>query len=146
MCDFNTMLRNEYAELVKSLRICGDWKQEVRLAGSDRCEGCKYRVDGDCKSFKGDTELLLAEAADAIEELQKNRVCRIVEKDGETELFIENRWIPVTEKMPERNKWVLAYCKYKGHVIDYVDINGLWSYGNVTHWQPLPEPPKEETE
>ena len=55
-------------------------------------------------------------------------------------------WIPVTERLPEKNTWVLAYCKYNGHVVDYLDINGLWSYGNVTHWMPLPEPPKEETE
>ena len=55
------------------------------------------------------------------------------------------RWISVKERLPGKNVWVLAYCKYKGHVIDYVDINGLWSYGNVTHWAVLPEPPKEET-
>ena len=53
-------------------------------------------------------------------------------------------WIPVEERLPEKNTWVLAYCKYKDHVIDYVDIHGLWSYGNVTHWMPPPEPPKEE--
>ena len=53
------------------------------------------------------------------------------------------KWIPVTERLPEKNTWVLAYCKYKGYVIDYLDINGLWSYGNVTHWMPLPEPSKE---
>lgn len=99
----------------------------------------------------------MLKAADAIEQLEKD-----VERAKEWASFWEEesnealkkfqvavaskpRWIPVEERMPEKNTWVLAYCKYKGHVVDYVDINGLWSYGNVTHWLPLPVPPKEES-
>lgn len=153
MCDFNTMKRIEldgYSELVKSLRICGDWQQQTRIAGSDRCEGCKYRVDGDCKSFKGDTELLLTEAADAIEELEQqianicaNKVCRIVEHDGETELSIESRWIPVAKRLPEDSEYVLAYSESDGLML--VEARHRFSNWEVTHWMPLPTPPKEET-
>ena len=73
----------------------------------------------------------IANAADAIEEL--------LEKIEQLP-----RWISTKEQLPKKNVWVLEYCKDKDHVVDYVDVNGLWSYGNVTHWMPLPTPPKEE--
>ena len=83
------------------------------------------------------TAKLYNEASDTIEELS------VVVRTQKAVLDKFPRWIPVTERLPERNTWVLAYCKYKDHVVDYVDINGLWSYGNVTHWMPLPQPPEE---
>ena len=98
---------------------------------NDDLIGRLHRYSEACVAYKLDADFASAvqEAADAIEELTDRNV---------------GKWIPVTERLPERNTWVLAYCKYKDHVVDYVDINGLWSYGNVTHWMPLPEPPKEE--
>lgn len=97
-----------------------------------------------------------AEAADAIEELQKNRVCRIVEKDGETELFIENRWIPVTERLPDAepgdvSEQVLVTDGKCVAIVEWFNFEcePFWGYTgfgkDVTHWMPLPEPPKEET-
>lgn len=58
-------------KLVDSLRICGDWSQQVRTAGGEPCDGCKYQEDGVCLSLKGNKELLLNEAADVIEKLSK---------------------------------------------------------------------------
>ena len=64
------------------------------------------------------------------------------------------RWIPVTERLPEICEYVLCTCR--AGIVDvfkYVNgINGPWykdsrhvyMKGFVTHWQPLPEPPKEE--
>lgn len=57
------------------------------------------------------------------------------------------RWISVKERMPEDGKNVLAY---EGGGFFYIDwcVEGEWviagqSCGVVTHWMPLPEPPKE---
>lgn len=132
-----------YEDLVRALRAA-----DARPCSDLECPG-----SGECPTVG----CLFREAADAIEELQKD-----LERSKEYEVFWEKeanealkkfqvavaskpRWIPVTERLPEKNTWVLAYCKYKGHVVDYMDINGLWSYGNITHWMPLPEPPKEDT-
>jgi hypothetical protein len=94
----------------------------------------------------------LKQAADAIEELSKLR------------------WIPVTERMPDTMEDKSAYSGWSAEiapsddVLCYlgsekrqtvawyshtfeewttVDENTVYKYGEVTHWMPLPEPPKE---
>ena len=65
------------------------------------------------------------------------------------------RWIPVTERLPEKNdQWVLCLC-VSGAIevlkFDYTMWNWDAQYPGrcymenyVTHWMPLPEPPKGE--
>lgn len=76
-----------------------------------------------------------------------------------TELQSKSQWVSVTERMPEDEKPVLAYYGY--HVDGGIDVgmmfvgkltyfcsepNPYWTSRNlfVTHWMPLPEPPKED--
>lgn len=93
-------------------------------------------------SKNADTIDLVMRAAEAIEELQAAQ-----------------KWIPVTERLPEpefARCWylvslasgcvkTLAYEKQERY-------DNLWRKGwhetasPVTHWMPLPAPPKEETE
>jgi hypothetical protein len=92
---------------------------------------------------------------------------RIKELEAESARLKEsNRWIPVTERLPEDKQ--LCLCVYnlwdKTPVIDVFEFrinppdiwcsgeNSFWDYdsesgyferNDVTHWRPLPEPPKE---
>lgn len=71
------------------------------------------------------------------------------------------KWIPVTERLPEDEKPVLAYYGYNNDgdyglammfigTLSYFcfEANPHWQHAStglvVTHWMPLPEPPKEE--
>lgn len=68
-----------------------------------------------------------------------------------TDNNVGDKWIPVTERLPE--DWVLCAC-VDGvvHILcyDYImDDWDIWGRPNtcyskrfVTHWMPLPEPPK----
>lgn len=60
------------------------------------------------------------------------------------------RWIPVTERLPENGEMVLCNTSYFVEVLQWDERAGVWcgihrgypkSY--VTHWMPLPEMPKE---
>ncbi len=64
------------------------------------------------------------------------------------------KWIPVTERLPEEWVDVLVLSKYGFcEVAVYLGIKGKWritwnhdlfEVDSVTHWMPLPEPPKGE--
>ena len=64
------------------------------------------------------------------------------------------KWIPVTERLPEPWKWILCYCEVGNiEMLRYDDFMDEWGSINlnraykkdyVTHWMPLPEPPKGE--
>jgi len=71
-----------------------------------------------------------------------------------------NRWIPVEDALPEKNKSYITYAettKYCNHneIPEELRINILYfngeewyddecRYYNVTHYMPLPEPPEKE--
>ena len=58
---------------------------------------------------------------------------------------IEQRWIPVTERLPEKHEWVLVRSKLVKMKTDFISNEGSWyATPGVTHWIPLPEPPKVE--
>ena len=58
------------------------------------------------------------------------------------------QWIPVSERLPEKDGYYLVYCaEYDGICIIYYEIlktKSKWrtKWKEVTHWMPLPEPPK----
>ena len=64
-------------------------------------------------------------------------------------------WISVKDRLPENDQWVLCFMKDKSfgtfRVFQWNYIDWQWNDGNewfdekdVTHWMPLPEPPKGE--
>lgn len=66
------------------------------------------------------------------------------------------KWIPVTERLPRYNEEVLVYrpkmamkiyvSSYEGYYGEDDDEwhEGWGICGDITHWMPLPEPPKGE--
>lgn len=66
------------------------------------------------------------------------------------------KWIPVTERLPNIFEGVLAYCpKRRNTYLLYLNARGEWHFfdktvsgalldEDVTHWVPLPTPPKGE--
>ena len=70
-----------------------------------------------------------------------------------TDNNVGHKWIPVTERLPEKNTSVLVYYKHGRNIFWYDGKDGFCDideYGmnvpdnTVTHWMPLPEPPKGE--
>jgi len=116
-----------------------DILQKVKTCREFLCSECEY---DDMRLEKGETACTLQLFDDVEKALEQ--------KKGE--------WIPVTERLPEDGSDVLAYLKnadnsriaaanyYKGTWQDCV-MGRLYltEEGFVTHWMPLPEPPKEET-
>lgn len=56
-----------------------------------------------------------------------------------------NEWISVKDRLPEPWVEVLVYRGADWPVVSCeVDTNRNWlHFFNITHWMPLPEPPKE---
>lgn len=73
---------------------------------------------------------------------------------GAIELLEQTRWIPVSERLPERDVNVLAYHRNESFDYQYVswidDYSDKWSgfIGNLSDevlvWMPLPEKYKED--
>ena len=129
-----------YDELIKNLRICS------RCDFGQDCNGCTQNSDDVFCCDK-----LLHQAADAIEELTavcKKQEIDLVELTGE--VASKPQWIPVTERLPEPMKDVVLFMRYGEYkqlseiaVGYYDDKLSHFSYCDVTHWMPIPEPPKD---
>lgn len=57
-------------------------------------------------------------------------------------------WIPVSERLPEENAYVLGFDKENNDILVLKYSIGIWfptefPERNVTHWMPLPDLPQE---
>ena len=104
-------------QIIESLRSC---------AKNESCaKRCVYEKESfDCETGKACLDMLMDQAAD------------MLEQDAP-------RWISVKDRLPENDDEV-AIASGSYMTTGYYDgeWHGMLSY--VTHWMPLPEPPKEE--
>ena len=137
-------------KLMKGLQEC--------IRGHE-CQKCPYFLTNDCRAT------LLADA----EELLKEDVTpagRAGQCPAPTDEAF-GRWISVNDRLPEQHeedpedpqdpdaRYTVSdpVLVYDGkHITAGVFCEGIWDLdatytdpGTVTHWMPLPEPPKEET-
>lgn len=142
-----------YDDLVARLRASVDGRYE-------KCDCCPYEEDYPC--CVDCLDKMHKQAADAIEELSRAQE-QWIEQERNALLKSIPKWIPVTEALPEERinpntrdfEYVLCVTIW-GDVRPYkygTPIGGIeahfWNGAGyvdayVTHWMPLPEPPKEE--
>ena len=125
-----------YEDLISSLRLCRQILHED--------DKCIEFVDGGCEKFPVCAYQLMEKAADAIESTSK--AYQMMSEAYEAEVT-KQVWIPVTERLPEKNGSYLVYIY--GEVTEMNCWHGKWhrlgDYTKaVTHWMPLPSAPKPE--
>ena len=121
------------------------WKNICAIAERQRAKGIATYGQG--------IEMNPADVITRIEHLQEELVdalmyCEWI-KDG---IKGTGNWIPVTERLPDReciaigyqNEMVIGYISENRYSKTGFSVEGAGEYlGEVTHWMPLPEPPKE---
>ena len=131
-------VKKKLVELIDSGSGCPDGMNPF----DDSCESCRYKESNICH---------LESLAD---HLIANGVTVADGKDTDVpDNNVGNKWIPVTERLPDKGKVVLALGKrhatsgmFQG-TSKYDPKLWHWRGGmlkEVTHWMPLPEPPKGE--
>lgn len=120
----------EIEKLIDSLKKC---------ANHHMCVGCLFASDnGNC------IDAIMRNAATALEQLQ-------AENDRLKEEVQQMWWIPVEERLPRPEENPVLVYDYSGVSMAWHTKAMGWSYKTglpcveVTHWMPLPQPPKEGT-
>lgn len=138
-----------YEELVKSLRSIDEYDTgyaKLIYDAADAIEDLQEKLD--------DARMDASEWAESLEYMSAAKV----------KLEEQTRWIPVTERLPEKDGYNLCWLTYTVYPgpgpgetracrdVVYFDIKSKhWFLGyshpgrsKVLAWMPLPEPPKEE--
>ena len=98
----------------------------------------------------------LEDAISAISDYKKMQEISLDLAFENDELINKSRWIPVSERLPKKNVWVLVTVEQNGKRFqeimrrnNYIEAwtDNIDNYTDeITAWQPLPEPYKVESE
>jgi len=94
---------------------------------------------------------LLSDALERIAELE-NEVSALSEALDFERGYSKQGWISVEDRLPDELQEVLSFAYHNGiaHSIYrskcFKKVNVVWDHQKVTHWMPLPKPPKEQGE
>lgn len=136
-------------EIKKGLEVCNIWM----IDEPNRCKECTYFCTKDCADTLMKNALALIQQLEAtISEREKVGLDMAWEL-GTLKAQVP-RWISAEERLPEPLQYVLVINRYDDDSFEpLVAYNraGQWftgSYmgGDVTHWMPLPEAPKEDAQ
>ena len=93
------------------------------------CAGCPY--NGKCNEHSPEIDAIAL-----IERLESER---------DAALSKVPKWISVEDRLPDHNQRVLAYRAESRDTFEEFRMCCGWAIkGKITHWMPLPEPPKED--
>jgi hypothetical protein len=82
-------------------------------------------------------------------------ICKLADIEDATDNNVGHKWISVKDRLPENRDDVLLCRKWWNEIRNpqmgwYNEVSRSWfdlsnrEIHNVTHWMPLPEPPKGE--
>ena len=113
----------------------------------------EYCDDGECYDADEVDALITEKDAEIAQLKAENENLKYSVATLETDLAMLKRWRKVSEELPEDDTYVLAtdgdiiwLCR-KSTMPDgspWFQPDGLPHIDDVTHWMPLPEPPKED--
>ncbi|EKR1730017.1 TPA_asm: DUF551 domain-containing protein [Salmonella enterica subsp. enterica serovar Madelia] len=128
------------------IEAAASWVDKQRQAFDN--EHGRYDSDTGAFEFGNDAQRdysdTLAELADGIRGLHPNA--------GDNSPVTPDCWIPVSERMPGSQEWVIVFAKWANQqVLCWDDVQNRWTdfedesyYADMfTHWMPLPEPPQQ---
>ena len=134
-------------QITESLQCNGFRDSETLLASKKQVKGIRLMSrPWEPQDLLDDLQLIIDEEPDR--HLNDRRTTLCMARDFLKEHFAEGGWISVKERLPEENTAVIAATD-RGVVFQcWYAYDGwdLWE-GNevtITHWMPLPEPPKGE--
>ena len=160
------MLRDTVAELCEAKRLLKAAVEDIRYLinhakrNGKACDRCKYGNEMYCYADDCSNDAKWQHEAEALALIGEDTNVP-ASKDGDTNVGHKSGgWISCKDKMPEDNTSVLfVYVSENGiksvHYGYHQTLKGLgsswakpsggWQYcdDDITHWQPLPEPPKD---
>lgn len=140
----------DYDALVKTLK---ELTLIVTVCHGNTCDECDMLQRCD---YYDDEKMLsvFKDSAYAIEELQR-QIDAWVEPERKALIKSLPRWISVKERLPKTDGMYLVHGTWSASGRKVTDtcefyvhdgyFRAVWNF-DVTHWMPLPAPPKEETE